>query len=483
MDKINIIRMVEQKIERAISDFGMENKLNGVLIGYSGGADSSALLFYMQKYAREHGIYIAAVHVNHCIRGDEADRDEEFCRRTCKSLGMPLFVERVDVPALAKETGRGIEDAARFARYRIFRSIVESNENLRHIALAHHADDNMETIIFNMLRGTGTRGLTGIPPVRGERVIRPLIYCTKSEIIGYCIANDIAYINDTTNTDVDYTRNYIRYEIVPRLTRINPSPEVVLSRLSTILRNDDVYIQRQALRFMQEHEITSSCSRSLIAEQDPAIQTRLIRYMYDNYASLIQKEKRDYSPLDFNHVYSVLRMITGSSTHAQVSLPQRICAAVHGDSFFFMDEEEHFEKYNRQPEFHCNLTFGVTKIPEINATISLLPSPDAECEKRGRNVYKIFIHEEIAIDKIKGNIFVRSRQAGDTITVNGMTKLTKKLYCEKKIPLDERSLLPVFCDDDGIILIPTVAIRDGVSALDGEKAIHIYYAFGGEESD
>lgn len=475
--------MVEQKIERAISDFGMENKLNGVLVGYSGGADSSALLFYMQKYAQEHGIYIAAVHVNHCIRGEEADRDEEFCRRTCKLLGIPLFVERVDVPALAKETGRGIEDAARFARYRIFRSIIDTNENLRHIALAHHADDNMETIIFNMLRGTGTRGLTGIPPVRGERVIRPLIYCTKSEIIGYCIANDISYINDTTNNDIDYTRNYIRNEIVPRLTRINPAPEVALSRLSTILRNDDVYIQRQALKFMQEHEISTSCSRSLIAEQDPAIQTRLIRYMYDNYASLIQKEKRDYSPLDFNHIYSVLHMITGSACHAQVSLPQRICAAVHGDSFIFMDEEEHFKKYCSQPEFHCDLKYGVNKIPEINATVTLAQSPVPEYEEKSRNVYKIFIHEKIAVDKIKGNIFIRSRQAGDTITVNGMTKLTKKLYCEKKIPLDKRGLLPVFCDDEGIILIPTVAIRDGVCASDEKEAIHIYYAFGGEEID
>lgn len=475
--------MVEQKIERAISDFGMENKLNGVLIGYSGGADSSALLFYMQKFALEHGIYIAAVHINHCIRGEEADRDEEFSRQTCKTLGIPLFVERVDVPALAKETGRGIEEAARFARYRIFRSIIDSNENLRHIALAHHADDNMETIIFNMLRGTGTRGLAGIPPVRGERIIRPLIYCTKSEIIGYCIANDISYINDTTNNDIDYARNYIRNEIVPRLTRINPAPEVALSRLSTILRNDDVYIQRQALRFMQEHEITSSCSRSLIAEQEPAIQTRLIRYMYDNYASQIKKEKRDFFPLDFNHVYSVLHIITGQASHAQVSLPQRICAAVHGDSFFFMNEKEHSEKYNCQPEFHRDLAFGVNKIPEINATISLLSSPDVEYEERARNVYKIFIHEKIAVDKIKGNIFVRSRQAGDTIIVNGMTKLTKKLYCEKKIPLDQRGLLPVFCDNEGIVLIPTVAIRDGVSASDEKEAIHIYYAFGGEKSD
>lgn len=472
--------MVEQKIQQAIRDFGMAHKLNGILIGYSGGADSGALLHYLHNYAMSHNIHIAAVHVNHGIRGEEADRDEEFCREVCESLGIELFVDRFDVPAIAARDGKGIEEAARGVRYRTFHRLIDEHEELRHIALAHHAEDNMETMIFNMIRGAGTRGLAGIPPVRGERVIRPLIYCTKSEIIGYCIANDIPYVNDTTNSDVDYTRNYIRQEILPRLRNINPSPEIAISQLCTLLRNDDVYIQGQAMKFVREHGIETSCDRKLLASQEPAISSRVIRYMYDRCAERIYGRERPYVTLDFSHIRSVSRVVWWGGAHSRISLPQRICAAVEGDEFFFIGEEEYEGKYNYVPEFWIPIGEGLYDIPELDAKILISRTPDSDFELKNKNVYKIFIQKNIASDKINGNLYIRNRAPGDKIVSGGMSKLTKKLYCEYKIPLDVRNLLPVFCDCDGILWIPFMEARDGAEIRDtdtGERErLYIYFA-------
>ncbi len=480
VDKSSISRMVEQKIEQAIRDFGMEQKLNGILIGYSGGADSGALLHYLYKYAKSHNIHIAAVHVHHGIRGEEADRDEEFCRAVCENLGITLYVERYDVPAMAKEQGKGLEEMARNVRYWTFHKLIDAHEELRHIALAHHAEDNMETVIFNMLRGAGTRGLAGIPPVRGERVIRPLIYCTRSEVIGYCIANDIDYVTDSTNENTDYTRNYIRQEILPRLSYINPSPEMAISQLCTLLRNDDVYIQGQAMKFIRENGIETSCDRKLLASQEPAISSRVIRHMYDRAAEAMYGWSRPYISLDFTHIRSVSRIIWWGGAHSRISLPQKICAAVEGDEFFFIGEEEYEGKYRYVPEFWIPLGEGLHDIPELQgAKLLISREPDTEFELKNKNIYKIFIHKEIASDKICGNLYIRNRTAGDKITHGGMSKLTKKLYCEYKIPLDVRNFLPVFCDCDGIVWIPYMDARDGVEIKEGdghEKTLHIYFA-------
>lgn len=478
MDRRSITRMVEQKIEQAIIDFGMTNKLTGVLIGYSGGADSGALLSYMHKYAHAHGIKIAAAHINHCIRGEEADRDEQFCRDVCESLGIELFVERIDVPALAERDGKGLEETGRHVRYHTFRNIIDSRPDLQHIALAHHAEDNMETVIFNMCRGTGIRGLSGIPPVRGERVIRPLIYCTKSEIIGYCIANDIPYVTDTTNGDIDYTRNYIRAEIIPRLTRINTSPEIAISQLCTLLRNDDVYIQHQANKFLTENEIGTSCPRGLLAAQEQALLSRVIRYMYDKKSDELYGWRRPFLPLDFEHVRSVTRIIIGAGSHSRVSLPERICAVVDGERFMFLSEDEYNAKYEYAPEFRIAMDDGEHMISELDAVIRICREADPEYELLIGYSYEKVIHTAIRADSLDGQFYIKNREAGDRILSGGVHKLTKKLYCDFKIPLDERAVLPVFCDGGGIVWIPGLPMRDGAAADSGQTdgVVHIYYA-------
>ena len=180
-----------------------------ILVAYSGGADSGALLNMVLSYAKGSGAPVYAAHINHGIRGAEADRDEEFCRKTAEKYGIEIFVLRADVPAIAKMRKKSVETAAREVRYEFFSKVMLEN-NIPLLCVAHNADDNLETILFNISRGSGLSGVCGIPrtrKIRGGIMIRPILEISKSDINSYCSENNIEYVTDSTNLDDDYTRN------------------------------------------------------------------------------------------------------------------------------------------------------------------------------------------------------------------------------------------------------------------------------------
>ena len=192
---------------------------------------------------------LLAVHINHCIRGEEADRDEQFARDFSLNLGIEFKSLKIDVPCMAKEYGLGLEEAARNARYSAFRDIIEGRNDISTIAIAHNATDNCETIIMNILRGSGLSGICGIKPVR-ENIIRPIIGLSKQEIISLLDGSGISYVTDSSNLASDYTRNYVRNEILPLFTRLSDNPEAAFTRLSENLRYDLDYITKDALSYI-----------------------------------------------------------------------------------------------------------------------------------------------------------------------------------------------------------------------------------------
>ena len=198
-------------VKRTISDYMMLETGENVLVALSGGADSAALLLSL----RELGYPVRAFHLNHCLRGAESDRDEAFCRRLCEKLGVELTVERVDIAAAAGDSA--VEETARRIRY----ARLEHAAHGVKIAVAHNADDNLETMLFHLVRGTGAKGLTGIPPVRG-RIIRPLIEVERREIEAFLRERGQDFVTDSTNADTAYTRNRLRQEVVPVLRELNP---------------------------------------------------------------------------------------------------------------------------------------------------------------------------------------------------------------------------------------------------------------------
>ena len=200
-----------------IDEYGMIKKDDCITAALSGGADSVCLLIILKELSDKYSFTLDALHINHCIRGKESDRDEEFCRNLCKKYDIPLTVIRTDVPAAAAESKKSLEETARDIRYKAFEKHAGDKGK---IATAHTVSDNAETVILNMARGTGLKGLCGIPPVR-DNIIRPLIDVTRQQIEDYLKSMNQGFVTDSTNLSDDYTRNRIRHKIIPELLKIN----------------------------------------------------------------------------------------------------------------------------------------------------------------------------------------------------------------------------------------------------------------------
>ena len=265
---------VYKSVKRFISEFGIE-LTRGILVGFSGGPDSVMLLSVLAQIRRQRDLNILAVHINHCIRGEEANRDEEFSRRFAKELGVEFLSFKINVPQMATELNIGVEETARNARYSKFSEIISSRNDVGYVAVAHNATDNLETMLFNMMRGAGTRGMGGIPPMR-DNIIRPLLDVPKSDIVSLLDQYGIGYVCDSTNDTVDYTRNYIRHGVLPTLTTLTNTPEKMANRTARILRADDDYLCSTARQYLRGK---TSISREELSVLHPAIRARALQFM------------------------------------------------------------------------------------------------------------------------------------------------------------------------------------------------------------
>lgn len=229
---------------KAIEDNQLISQGDTVMVALSGGADSVSLLHMLVSIREEYNLILCAAHVNHLIRGDEAERDENFCRALCAKYGIELFVKKVDVPALAQQLKISEELCGRNIRYEFFDEISKTKNSK--IATAHTLSDNAETLIYNITRGTSVGGLCSIPVKRGY-IIRPLIYCDREYIESYCLQNSLEYMTDSTNLTDDYTRNRIRHNVITELKKINPSFEATAKRLCEDASDVCAYIEKQTM--------------------------------------------------------------------------------------------------------------------------------------------------------------------------------------------------------------------------------------------
>ena len=230
--------MMLTKVYKFIKDNNMICRGDTVVCGLSGGADSVALLISMSELSEKLGISVEALHVNHCLRGTESDGDEQFCRELCARLNVPFKAISCDVRSYAEQYSLSTEEAARKLRYDIFREHSKGKK----LATAHNANDNRETVILNLARGTGIKGLAGIPMIRGN-IIRPLLTVTRKEIEDFLAKRSQPYVTDSTNLSDDYTRNKIRHRILPLLSEINSSAvETSINSINTV-REENAFEQ------------------------------------------------------------------------------------------------------------------------------------------------------------------------------------------------------------------------------------------------
>ena len=416
-----------------------------ILVAFSGGADSTALLHILSEYSNQSGAIIYAAHVNHCIRGDEADRDERFCLEFANSLGVKIFVLRADVPAIARESKESLETAARRVRYEFFDQIMKEN-NIEILATAHNANDNLETLIFNLARGTGLSGMCGIPQSRKTAygtVIRPMLAMEKSDILEYCANNSLDFVTDSTNTDTDYTRNLIRAKIIPVMQQINTAALKNATRTSQNLHEDSIYIDSIANQFIEELEIPYTIDLKEVCSTPLPVINRVLIRLYD--------ELSGGATLTRVHLKALHDLCLQAIPHSAVSLPQEIEGVIEDQKLCLRKkaESQSIEDYVIQ------LFEGKNSISQANTEIFIGNSQNA------KNVYKIETLLYIDFDKIKGELFARPRRAGDRIKLCGMSKSLKKLFCDKKISLELRDRIPIICDSQKIVAVPFIGICDG----------------------
>ena len=422
-------------------------KSTPILVAYSGGSDSGALLDMIVRYADKNQAKVYAAHVNHGIRGEEADRDEEFCRKAAQKYGIEIFVLKADVPEIARQSGKSIETAARDVRYEYFSRIMTEND-IPLLCVAHNADDNFETILFNISRGSGLSGVSGIPRTRdfeGGMIIRPILEMSKDDINKYCFENNIEYVTDSTNTDTEYTRNRIRSFVIPELKSICPGAERAAARLSATLREDSLCLESMAAWFLEETREGSFIETEKLCGSPYSIASRALMSLYT--------EISHGASLEYTHIKALFELAERNVPHSSIDLPMNIKAVIENSRLGFVISSGK-EKKDSYESFSIELKEGANHIPQINTDIVL------EYTENNINIYKKSIKLSIDSAKIVGALYARERRSGEKIRLNSMGKSIKKLLCDNKVPLEIRARLPVICDDSGIVAVPFIGVSD-----------------------
>ena len=350
-----------------------------------------------------------------------------------------------------------LEEAARKERYAIFEDIICGRNGVSCVAVAHNSTDNLETVIFNTMRGTGLFGLSGIAPIR-DNIIRPLLNVTSSDIRHALDMASVGYVLDSTNFDTDYTRNYIRHEILPKLAVISDNPEESIARTCHNVRDAREFISEYAKNILNGRKTVNKCELENLPKA-PLVE--IIKEMYRNYSDKM---------LEYVHLDAIFSSL--SKDNFYISLPD-------GLSFICERGICKIGTVNNKFEFILPLSEGENDFPEYSAKIFV------DTEKRTEiysNVYKFSIQVSLPSDIIKGELFVRNRLDGDAYRTSGMTKKLKRMLCDKGVPKSIRSKIPIFCDSDGILWIPGLALRDS-AVTQSEKKIYLTFVITDLESE
>lgn len=445
----------------AIRANGMEDMLRrGTVVGFSGGADSVMLLLVLEKLRETVGDFpLAVLHVHHGLRGAEADADEAFSRAFAAEEGVPFFSRHVDVRRLAKESGESLETAARDARYSAFRDLISGRNEYGTVALAHNATDNLETVLFRILRGAGTHGGIGILPVRDEYV-RPLLYVPKADIVKALEKAGIPFVTDSTNSDTEFSRNYIRHEILPKLSKICPSPEVSVRRFSQNLMTDDSYLCEKAEEFLFAYA-DGYCPVAAFSALHPAIRARVLTRL--NQAAGGEATERV-------HVEAVETCLATGHPF-RLDLPGKTAFVFDGDGCFVTGKDA-----EGLPEIP--LSFGENDLSPYGffAFLSFARVQNVSFS----NVYKFYTQADLGSAIIHGELRVRERRDGDAYFYGGRVHKLKKLLASAKISARLRNRVPIVVDDRGILYVPGFGVRDDGGHSHGP---HLTFASVSEDGD
>lgn len=429
------------KFKSAISKYKMLNDGDNVIVAVSGGADSMALLHLLLCYKPKMNLHIEVCHINHLIRGDEAYRDEAFVKDYCEKNDIPFHLLRVDIPKLANECGKSLEECGRDVRYSFFEQTASKIG--AKIATAHTHSDSIETLLLNIARGTGAKGLCGIPAVRCN-IIRPLIFCTREDIETYNKENNVSFVDDSTNFSREYSRNKIRLDVVPVLKELNPSLEKAVLRMFLQNAEDYEYIEQMVETEYNTCVFDNKILLFHLKHKNKAIIKRVvIKYLNNNGVGV-----------DSTQLELILELIEKNS--GRVEIKKRLYVSVSNNLLFIETERDKTDYF---------------EIPFIEGEHSIL-NYKIRVTTQNANVYEIFKKNEqkvlknlIDYGKIIGMAVIRQRKDGDSIRLlgRGCTKSLKKLLQEAKIPPKMREKLFVVADEKGVIFVEGFGVAERVA--------------------
>ena len=384
------------KLRTFCKENNLISKGDTVVCAVSGGADSMALLWALYLLKEDWDLTLSAAHFNHHLRGEESDRDEQFVREFCNGYGIPLHVGSAQVVSGKK----GLEAAAREARYAFLATLPGK------IATAHTADDNAETVLMHLVRGTGLKGLGGITPSRGN-LIRPMLNVTRAEVEAFLAEYAVDYIHDSSNSTDEFLRNRLRHHVMPLLKAENPKLAENLSAMALRLREDERALSD--LSQLDRPEVEK------LRTMAPAVRTRAL----ENF-------------------------LKGNGVREPEAVHIRLL-----ESLVFSDN----------PSARANFPGGITigRIYGLLEVVSetALPAIQFTCTPATEIINTANTFTVVPV----GNLSIRSRQSGDTIRLPGGTKSIKKLFIDRKIPASRRDQIPILCDDAGILGIPGIAVN------------------------
>lgn len=452
-----------KKVMSYIKDNNLIKSGDKVLVALSGGPDSVCLLNILYNLKAELNIEIGAAHLNHLLRDKDAFEDEEYVKTLCKSLDIPCFVKRVDINKYSKDKKMSSEMAGRDARYNFFDDIVK-DEGYTKIATAHNANDQAETILFRLMRGSGIEGLCGIK-VRRDKIIRPILCLSRKEVEEYIEINNLKPRIDKTNFEKIYNRNKIRLDMIPYIKE-NFNEDIIqtLNRMSVLLQKDNEFIENSARSFYEKHCIEQSdyfIIKKELFDNKEAVVTRVIRYALTNFS-------KTHYDFEMKHIYEICNLAKNNSGKA-IDLPNKIYAEnIYGD--IYIKERININNIDVKQEIVVNKNeINGKKIffDNENIEFSLLKN-DSNLDLNQNNLIKYF-----DFDKINDSISLRKRKNGDKIIPLGMkgSKKIKDLFIDMKVPKEERDCIPLLCFDENISWIVGIRVSEEYKITNKTKNI------------
>lgn len=432
------------KFLTAIKKHKMITAGDRIIAGVSGGPDSLCLIYALNKLKAKLKIELFAVHINHSIRGKSADMDQQFVEDFCRKLGIQVYSEKILVKQIAGDRKISVEEAGRIARYDCFEKYAKEL-NANKIAVGHNMNDNSETVLLNLVRGTGIEGLKGIEPVRGM-IIRPLIEISRAEIELYCKEEGLNPRIDETNTDSAYTRNRIRNGLIPYIKEnFNPNIIEAINRTAEIIYDENLFVSEvseayysECLQDSDQNSIKINLEKFNMLHS--AVRKRIIRMA-------VERLNGSTRAVEKIHIEQVMGLADNAKTGTVCRLNGGIEVIIEYKNLIFIKG-----KAKKRVDFCYDISIpGKVEIPQVNAclNIKVIDVKNFKPEAKSSNV--------CLIDKktVGESLQIRNRRNGDRINPEGMkgTKKLKDYFIDEKIPREQREVIPVVADGQEIIWI------------------------------